>query len=145
LRFLPDVLPAEPEEPQNLAQAIAEISERAQLLVREEIELAKAEMAAKLTKLVTGAIVAVAAGVFVLAALYFSLHGLAWLAWYELFPANQIFWGYFVVAGGLLLLGVLAGLLAARALRHGSPPTPAMAIDEARKIRDTVGAKDAES
>jgi hypothetical protein len=29
------------------------------------------------------------------------------------------------------------------ALRRGTPPTPTMAIDEARKIRDTVGAKDA--
>jgi len=141
-----DVLPAEKkDEPQNLAQAITEISERASLLVREEIELAKAEMTAKLTKLVTGAVVAVAAGVFVIGALYFSLHGLAWLAWYELFPNRQVFWGYFVVAGGLLALGGLSGFIAARALRRGSPPTPAMAIDEARKIRDAVGTKDAES
>jgi hypothetical protein len=132
-----------PDEPQNLAQAITEISERASLLVREEIELAKAEMTAKLTKLVTGAIVALAAGIFVIGALYFSLHGLAWLAWYELFPSRQIFWGYFVVAGCLLLIGALAGLTAALALRRNSPPTPTMAIDEARKIRETVGAKDA--
>jgi hypothetical protein len=145
-RFSFGALAAETDEPQNLAQAIAEISERASLLVREEIELAKAEMAAKLTKLVTGAIVALAAGFFVIGALYFSLHGLAWLAWYELFPKNQIFWGYFVVAGGLLLLGVVAGLVAARALHVGSPPTPAMAIDEARKIRDdVVGSKETDS
>jgi Putative Actinobacterial Holin-X, holin superfamily III len=143
-RFCSDALPAEPDEPQNLAQAITEISERASLLVREEIELAKAEITAKLTKLVTGAIVALAAGFFVLGALYFSLHGLAWLAWYELFPRSEIFWGYFTVAGGLLLLGALAGLVAARALHRGSPPTPAMAIDEARKIRDAVGSKGAD-
>jgi len=59
------------------------------------------------------------------------------------FGDDKIFWGYFVVAGGLLVFGVLAGFLAARALRRGTPPTPTMAIDEARKIRDTVGAKDA--
>jgi hypothetical protein len=138
-------LAADSGEPQNLAQAITEISERASLLVREEIELAKAEITAKLTKLITGAVVALAGGVFVLGAIYFSLHGLAWLAWYELFPKNQIFWGYFVVAGSMLLFGALAGFIAAFALRRGSPPTPSMAIDEARKIRDAVGPKDGES
>lgn len=133
---------AEADEPQNLAQAIAEISERASLLVREEIELAKAEMAAKLTKLVTAAIVGVVAGFFVIGALYFSLHGLAWLAWYELFPAGQYFWGFFVVAGALLVFALLAGLLAARLVRRGAPPSPSMAIDEARKIRDAVGTRE---
>jgi hypothetical protein len=138
-------LAADAQEPANLAQAITEISERASMLVREEIELAKAEMAAKLTKLITGAIVGLAAGVFLLAALLFALHGLAWFAWYELFPRNEIFLGFFSVAGGLVVLGILAGLIAALALRHVSPPVPAMAIDEARKIREAVGPKDTET
>jgi hypothetical protein len=38
----------------------------------------------------------------------------------------------------LLVLGAVAGLLAARAVKRGSPPVPNMAIEEARKIRDTV-------
>ena len=37
------------EQPQNIATAIAEVSERATLLVREEIELAKAEVTEKAT------------------------------------------------------------------------------------------------
>ncbi len=41
-----------PEQPQNIATAIAEVSERATLLVREEIELAKAEVTEKAMKLV---------------------------------------------------------------------------------------------
>ena len=40
------------------------MSERASLLVREEIELAKAEMAVKARKLATGAVVGIVAGVF---------------------------------------------------------------------------------
>jgi Putative Actinobacterial Holin-X, holin superfamily III len=52
------------EVPQNIAAAIADVSERASVLVREEIELAKAEVTEKATKLVKGAIVGVAAGVF---------------------------------------------------------------------------------
>jgi uncharacterized membrane protein YqjE len=123
---------------QNVADAIQEVSERAQLLVREEIELAKAEVLEKVTKLVKGAIVGIAAGIFVVFALVYLLHGFAWLAWYELFPSNQFFWGFFVVAGVLFLLGALAGFIAARAFKAGSPPKPEMAIDEAKRIRETV-------
>jgi len=138
-------LAAEQDEPQNLAQAITDISERASLIVREEIELAKAEIATKLMRLLTGAIVGLAAGIFVLIALFFVLVGIAWLLAFELFGDDKIFLGFFVVAGGLLLLGCVSGLLAALALRRGSPPTPTMAIDEARKIRETVAARDAQA
>jgi hypothetical protein len=41
-----------------------------------------------------------------------------------------------------LLLAALAGFLAFRALRSGAPPTPAMAIDEARKIREAVSSSE---
>jgi Putative Actinobacterial Holin-X, holin superfamily III len=130
-------------QPQNIATAIAEVSERMTLLIREEIELAKAEVTEKVTKLVKGAIVAIAAGIFVVTAMLFVLHGLSWLAWWEIPGSGSKYWlGYFVVAGGLLLLGVLAGFIAARALRSGAPPTPAMAIDEARKIKDTVSSSE---
>jgi hypothetical protein len=134
-------LATESSDSASIAQAVAEVSERATAIVREEIELAKAEISAKLMKIVTGAVVALAAGMFLSVALLFALHGFAWLATYELFPRSQVFWGYFVVAGGLILLGVLAGFFAALALRRGTPPTPTMAIDQARKLKETV-AKD---
>jgi uncharacterized membrane protein YqjE len=124
---------------QNIAQAIQEVSERAQLLVREEIELAKTEVTEKVTKLVKGAIVGIAAGVFVLFGLVLLLEGFAWLAYWAIpFPTGTIFWGFFVVAAVLFLLGALAGFMAARAFKSGAPPTPAMAIDEAKRIRETV-------
>jgi len=123
----------------NIAQAIQEVSERAQLLVREEIELAKAEVTEKVTKLTKGAVVAAAAGGFVLGALVMILFGLADLAYWAIpFPDGQPFWGFFTVAVALLLLAGLAGWLAARALKAGSPPAPTMAIDEAKRIRATV-------
>jgi hypothetical protein len=124
---------------QNIATAITEVSERATLLVREEIELAKAEVTEKATKLLRGAIVGVAAGVFLVMALVFALVGCAWLLYYYL-PGNDFtyFWGFFAMAVILLLLGALAGLLAAKAVKKGSPPVPNMAIEEARKIRETV-------
>jgi hypothetical protein len=82
--------------------------------------------------------VGAAAGVFVLAALLLILHGLSWLAWYLLFPAEQFFWGFFLVAAVFLVLAAIAGLIAYRAVKAGSPPTPQLAIDEAKLIRETV-------
>jgi uncharacterized membrane protein YqjE len=127
------------ESSQNIATAIAEVSERATLLVREEIELAKAEVAEKASKLLRGAAVGAAAGIFIVMALVFALVGCAWLLYYYL-PGNQYtyFWGFFAMAVILLVLGALAGLVAARAVKNGAPPVPNMAIEEARKIRATV-------
>ena len=108
-------------------------------LVREEIELAKAEVAEKVTKLLTGIAVGLAAGIFVVVGLLFFLHGLAWFAWFALPVGNQaVFWGYFIVAGLLFVLGGVAGYLAARFLKASTPPVPEMAIDEAGKIKRTL-------
>ena len=126
---------------QNIAQAIQEVSERDSLLVHEEIELAKVEVTEKVTKLIKGAVVGIAAGIFLVFGLIYLLHGFAWLAWYELFPNEQFFWGFFVVAAVLFLVGALAGYIAARAVKSGSPPTPQLAIDEAKLIKETVQSK----
>jgi len=125
-----------PEPPSNIATAVAEVSERATTLIREEIELAKAELQVKATTLVKGAVVGVTAGIFFVTALLFVLIGLAWLIYY-LLPVNTFgyFWGFFAMALILVVLGIIAGLIAARVMRKGSPPMPTMAIDEAQKIR----------
>jgi len=124
---------------QDLAQTVQEISERASLLVREEIELAKAEITEKITKLLRGIVIGLAAGFFVSVGMLFLLHGLAWLAWYLLPTGNNLsfFWGFFVVAALLFIAGGLAGYLAAKFFKGGSPPVPNMAIDEAGKIKRT--------
>jgi Putative Actinobacterial Holin-X, holin superfamily III len=126
--------------PKGIAAAITEVSERATLLVREEIELAKAEVAEKATRLAKGAVVGIAAGIFFITALFFVLIGCAWLLYYYLPIGNQFtyFWGFFAMALILVILGLIAGLIAARAVKRGAPPTPDMAIEEARRIRDTV-------
>ena len=131
---LPDQPPADGAD-QGIAAAVTEISERASLLVREEIELAKAEVTEKVTKLVKGAVVAVVAGVFAVFGVVYLLHGFAWLLNQALF--DSFFWGFFVVAGLLFVAGAGAGFLAARWLRTGAP-TPDMAIDEAQRIRATL-------
>ena len=130
-----------PEQPQNIATAITEVSERATLLIREEIELAKAEVTEKAMKLARGAVVGVAAGVFVVTALVLALVGCAWLLYYYL-PVSDFayFWGFFAMALILVVLGVIAGLIAARVVKKVSSPVPSMAIEEAKKIRETVSA-----
>lgn len=129
----------EREDKASIASAIQEITEKAQLLVKDEIELAKAEVEQKVKALGKGAAVGAAAGVFVLAALLMIMHGLAWLAWYVL-PVNNtsFFWGFFFVAGVFLVLAAIAGFLASRFFKKGSPPKPVMAIDEAHRIQTTV-------
>jgi Putative Actinobacterial Holin-X, holin superfamily III len=126
--------------PQDIAAALTEVTERAQAIVREEIELAKAEVTTKLARIARGAAVGAIAGIFVIAALVLILQGFAWLAYYLLPGIGNFayFWGFFVVAVILLILGGIAGYLAARFFKAGSPPTPKMAIEEAQRIRESV-------
>jgi H+/Cl- antiporter ClcA len=95
---------------------------------------------AKLKKGLVGIAVGVTAGLFLVLALLYALNGFGWLLWYVLPTGHSpnFFWGFFALAVILVLLGVLAGLIAYRVLRTSSPPMPTMAIDEARKIRETV-------
>jgi tetrahydromethanopterin S-methyltransferase subunit F len=125
--------------PQQISAAIEEISARAQVIVREEIELAKTEVTLKVQRLVKGLVVGIVAGFFAIGALLLLLDGFAWLAWWAL-PVNssQIFWGFFLVAVILLILGAIAGWVAARFFKAGAPPTPELAIEEAQRIRETV-------
>jgi uncharacterized membrane protein YqjE len=122
----------------NVGDAVQEITQRAQLLVREEIELARAELTEKVGRLVRGAVVGAVAGVFALLGLIFLLHGLSWLAW-DATGTNDNFWiGFGIIALLLFLLGAVAGGLAARFVKAGTPPKPEMAIDEAQRIKQTV-------
>ena len=123
----------------DLGKAVQDVTEKAQLLVREEIELAKAEMTEKVTRLLKGAAVGLVAGVFALAALIYFLHSLSWGLW-ALFSddANYVWLGYLMVGAVLLIVGGLAGFVAARFIKKGTPPKPAMAIEEAHLIKETV-------
>ncbi len=120
----------------ELLTAIDEVGDRAKDLVREEIELAKAEVTAKVMGIARGAAIGAAAGVFVLFGLIYFLQFLALLI-ADVLGANP--WlGFLIVAGVLFLLAGIAGFMAARFFRKGSPPTPQMAIEEAQLIKATL-------
>jgi uncharacterized small protein (DUF1192 family) len=128
-----------PDSPgnENLATAVTEVSERFSLLVREEIELAKAEMTQKASSIARGAAAVAAGAVFGVFALVMGLGTLAW----GLNSALSSLWlGFLIVFAILLLLTVVTFLFAWRKLKVGAP-TPNMAIDEAKKIRATVATK----
>ncbi len=133
----PPPAPETPPEERTLADLVVDVSERASTLVREEIELAKAEVSQKVTRLLQGSAVGVAAGAFAFLALILILHGIAWLLGEELFGGN-IWAGYFVTAGIFLLIAALAGLIAFRAVKAGSPPVPEQAIEEAKLTREML-------
>lgn len=122
----------------GLAAAIAAVSDRATMLVREEIQLAKAEIQTKLEKLARGIAVAIAAGIFVVVGLLYLLDAFAWGSWQAFFGGNNYWAGFLLVAVVLFILGSIAGILAYRWLKTSSPPAPTMAIDEARLIKETV-------
>jgi uncharacterized membrane protein YqjE len=131
-------LAADPDqsEPQAIGHTIAEISEKASLLVREEIELAKTEITQKATRLGKGAAIAAAAGVFAFFGLIFLLHFVAWILAEEVF--DTVWAGYLTVTVVLFAMAAIAGLIGLRWIKKGAPPTPDMAIEEAKKIQETV-------
>jgi uncharacterized small protein (DUF1192 family) len=130
-------LPAEPGQQESLVSTVTEVSERVSVLVREEIELAKAEVTQKVSSIARGAAAVAAGAVFGVFAVVFGLLTLAW-GLNRVF--NSLWLGFLVTFGVLLALTLIAFLFAWRKLRVGAP-TPTMAIDEAKKIRETMTAK----
>jgi uncharacterized membrane protein YqjE len=134
---IPPQGPPPPPEQRSIADLVVEVSENASTLVREEIELAKAEVSEKVSKLARGAGIGIAAGAFAFLALIMILHGIAWVLGEELFSGN-IWAGYFVTAAIFLLLAALAGWIASKALKAGAPPVPEQAIEEAKLTKEML-------
>ena len=126
------------QEVSELGKAIQEVSEKLQLLVREEIALAQAEMTEKVQKLIRGIVAGAIAGIFALAGLIYLLHALSWGIWEVSGIGDGPWFGFLVTTLALFLFGALGGLLAFRFIKKATPPKPAMAIQEAQLIRETV-------
>jgi ABC-type protease/lipase transport system fused ATPase/permease subunit len=117
----------------NLGEIVNEVSSKAQLLVREEIELAKAEVTQKVSRLAKGAGFFAGAGILAVFGLIWFFHFLAiGLAdWFGL----KVWVGYAIVTAFLFIVVGLLALLGVRSVKKGSPPTPQLAIEEAKKTR----------
>jgi len=127
------------QDDRSVGELVFDVSERVSALVREEIELAKTEIREKVTKLLQGSVVGIAAGVFALMGLAMLMHGIAWLL-NDLFFSSNLWAGFMIEAAFWFLVAAGAGWFAYRSVRAGAPPTPDLAIEEARRTKETLEA-----
>jgi hypothetical protein len=132
-------LSTEPPQISDLGRAVEEVREKLQVLVQEEIALAKAEVTEKARRFAIGAAFGIVAGVFALFSLIYVVEALAWgiydLGWAG---TTHYWWGFLIAAILILLLGALAGFIAVRLVKRATPPAPKMAIEEGKLIRETL-------
>jgi uncharacterized membrane protein YqjE len=129
--------PSEPRDERKLGELVFDVTEGVSGLVREEIQLAKAEVSEKASKIAKGAAVGISAGVFAFLALILVMEGIAWLLNEEVFDGKT--WpGFFIEAAVFLLIAALAALIAYKAVKAGSPPVPTQAIEEAKLTKETL-------
>ena len=121
----------------SIADIVVEVSEKASLLVREEIELAKAEVEQKVKQIARGAVIAAAAAFFILLALIVAIEAAAW-GINEALDYNHFWMGFLITAGGLVLLAIISAFIGIRSLSSGAPPMPEKAIEEAKLIREAI-------
>jgi len=126
--------PPTPDEERSVGEMVFDVSERVSTLVREEIELAKAEVSEKVQSLLRGGVVGIVAGTFAFLGLILLMHSIAWLL-NDLFFGDDVWAGFLVEAGFFLLLAAAGGLFAYRSFKKSSPPVPEMAIEEAKEIK----------
>jgi Putative Actinobacterial Holin-X, holin superfamily III len=127
-------LAADDQKTSELGVAVQQVSEKVSVLIREEIELAKAEVTTKVISLARGAVAAIIGAVFGFFVLIFALLTLAWGLNSLL---NSIWLGQAITLVVLAVLMAVALLFAFRKLKAGAP-TPNMAIEEGKKIRTTI-------
>ena len=129
--------PGDPKGERKLGELVFDVTEGVSGLVREEIQLAKAEVSEKAGKLARGAVVGIAAGIFAFLALILVMDGIAWLLNEEVFNGKT--WpGFFIEAAVFLLIAALAALIAFKAVKAGSPPVPTQAIEEAKLTKEML-------
>jgi hypothetical protein len=65
------------------------------------------------------------------------MHSIAWLL-DDLFFGDSIWIGFAIEALIFFVIAIAAGWTAYRALLKGAPPVPSMAIEEGKRIRQTL-------
>jgi hypothetical protein len=147
----PPASPAPPQAPppepapdkRSVADLVIDVSQGTSSLIREEFELAKAEVTEKVGKILRGSVVGIAAGTFAFLALILVMEGIAWLLNEEVFDGKT--WpGFFIEAAVFLLVAAGAGYIAYRSVKAGAPPLPEQAIEEA-KLTKTMFESEAEN
>jgi uncharacterized membrane protein YqjE len=123
-----------PEE-MSVGELVFEVSDRASILIREEIELAKTEVTEKVTGLFRASFLGITAFILFMVLLGMLFITLAVLV-NDLFFSKDSWVGY--VISTFLVAAATAGTAwwALLVFKKSSPPTPDMALEEARQIKD---------
>ena len=129
--------PNRPDSEKTIGELVLEVTEQTAVLIREEIELAKAEVSEKISTLGRSSAVAVAAGVFAFLAVILLMQAFA-LGLNSLFFPDQPWAGYLIEGVLFIAIAVGAGLFAKRTFQETGPPVPTEAIEEAQEIRATL-------
>ncbi len=117
----------------TIGQLVADATHDLEGIVRGEIALAKAEVTSGAKVIGKGAGLLAGAAFLGLMGLVFVLHGLSWVI-AEWLP---VWAGYLIVAGVLLLVAAVLGLLGKKAL-ESAKPKPDRAIDQAQQTIETI-------
>lgn len=118
----------------GLVSRTRSVKQRAESLVRLNLELAKLEAKKKVAALGVAAGLALLAVVLVVYAIGFAFATAA----AGISEALPLWLSLLIVTGLILLLAAIAGLLAARFAKKASPPKPAQAIEEAERTVETL-------
>ena len=129
--------PNRPDSEKTIGELVLEVTEQTAVLIREEIELAKAEVSEKISTLGRSSAVAVAAGVFAFLAVILLMHAFA-LGLNSLFFPDEPWAGYLIEGVLFIAIAVGAGLFAKKTFQETGPPVPTEAIEEAQEIRATL-------
>ena len=118
----------------GFGEAAKEVAEHASRLASLELELAGLELKSKVGALGTGIGLGLGAAVFLVFALGFGLAAVA----AGLATVFATWLALLIVFGALLLLALIFGLFAKRAIKAGTPPVPQQAIEEAKLTTDAL-------
>jgi hypothetical protein len=118
----------------GFGEAAKGVAEHASRIASLELELAGLELKRKVAALGTGIGLAVGAAVILVFALGFGLAAAA----AGLATVFATWLALLIVFGGLLLIALVLGLFAMRAIRAGTPPVPEQAIEEAKLTTDAL-------
>jgi uncharacterized membrane protein YqjE len=126
--------PHRPDSEKTVGELVFEVTEKTSNLIRDEIELAKTEISEKVTTLVRGSAVGVAAGVFAFLALILLMLAFA-LGLNSLFFEDQPWAGFLIEAVIFIAIAAGAGAFAYKSFEDTGAPVPTDAIEEAQKTR----------
>jgi len=127
-------MPTHVGEGVGLGGAAKRVADKASAIVRLELALAAAELKKKVIALGLGIGLVVGAALFGFFAFAFALSTIA----AALATVVSTWLALLIVAGGLLLLAGLLGVLGAKRLAKGTPPVPEQAIAEAKLTTEAL-------